>query len=139
MKYLDPLPVECPHCRETREYSVEDLRNFRAICPVCNYDLTSVGKKMRETEAYWAYVMLDLVDFILKLESKLPIQYEDKEVENLKTLDEVFRLTLTKLPANFNANELKQIIFETASEAGNYSVSQLNWEMNLREVLERVE
>jgi hypothetical protein len=139
MRYIDPSPVECPNCGETREYPIEDLRNSRATCLVCHHDFSSIGREMREREAYWAYILIDLVGFIIDLQDRLNpnIEYEDKEVENLKTLDDIFRLTLTKLPPDYNADQLKQIIFELASEAGNYTVNQLSMEMNLREVLEK--
>ena len=138
MKYLDPMLVECPHCGETREYSVDDLRHFRAICLVCNHGLSEIGAQMREHEAYWGHV-LDLVTFTLKLEEKLGIEYQDKEVESLKTLEQVMRLTLSKLPSDFNVDRVKQVIFETASEVGNYTASELSMGMSLREVLEKVD
>ncbi|MCL4266567.1 MAG: hypothetical protein KJ069_25455 [Anaerolineae bacterium] len=137
MKYIDPMPVKCPHCGETRKYSVEDLRCFRVSCLVCNYDLASIGKEMRENEAYWAFVLIDLVGFVLRLEDKLHIHYEDKELESLETLEEVFNLTRTKLPSNYSIKQLKRLIFETASEVGNYSVDQLGMEMSLRGILEK--
>jgi hypothetical protein len=137
MKYLDPMPVECPQCGKTREYPAADLRNFRAVCYECNYDLTSIGKEMREGEAYWAYILIDLIDFVLKLEEKLKIQYKDSEIVQLKTFDDMFHLTLSKLPPSFSADQLREIIFVAASEAGNYTASQLSLDMSLRDVLER--
>ncbi len=92
---------------------------------------------MRENEAYWAFVLIDLVGFVLRLEDKLHIHYEDKELESLETLEEVFNLTRTKLPSNYSIKQLKRLIFETASEVGNYSVDQLGMEMSLRGILEK--
>jgi uncharacterized C2H2 Zn-finger protein len=137
MKYINPMLVKCPHCGEIHKYSVEDLRHFRASCLTCNCDLTSIGKEMRENESYWAFVLIDLVGFVVRLEDKLHIHYEDKEVERLETLEEAFNLTCTKLPSDYNVKQLKQLIFETASEAGNYSVDQLDMEMSLRKILEK--
>ena len=138
MKYLDPMPVKCPKCGETRQYPVDDLRNFRAVCSECNYELIPIGKMMREKETYWAYRFMEL-DFVLRLEEKLNIQYEDREAENLETLEDVFRLTLTKLPPNFGVDRLKEIIFVIASEVGKYKADQLRMEMSLRDVFEKTE
>jgi acyl carrier protein len=137
MKYIDPLPVKCPHCGEIHKYSVEDMRHFRSSCLTCNYDLASIGEEMRENEAYWAFVSIDLAGFVLRLEDKLHIHYEDKEVESLETLEEAINLTCTKLPSDYNVKQLKQLILETASEVGNYSVDQLDMKMSLRKILEK--
>ena len=137
MKYIDPASVECPNCGETREYPIEALRNFRATCLVCNYSFESIGKDMREQEAYWAYIFIDLVSYIINLEDKLNVQFEDKEVESLETFDELFRLTLKKLPPNYGNDRLKGILFEMASSVGNYEIDQLSLDMDLRDILER--
>ena len=137
MKYIDPLPVKCPSCGETCNYSVKDLLSFQADCLVCHYDLAAIGKTMREKEAELAFLFFDLGDFVLKLEDNLHLCYEDKEIENLKTVEDLFYLTQTKLPSDYNPEKLKQLILETASEGGNYSVAQLSMEMSLREILEK--
>ena len=135
MKFANPLSIECPNCGESRKYLVEDLLNSHATCLLCNYSLASIGKEVKNHSAYWKYVF-GLFVFLNDLEDRLNIQFEDREVEHLKTLEEVFNLTQEKLSAGNSDEHLKQVILETAAQAGNYTVDQLALEMDIRKVLE---
>ena len=135
MKYRDPMPVKCPHCGETREYPVKDLQNFRAICSACNHDLNAISKIMREKAAYISD-MIVVLGLLSELEEKLGVEFEDRELWNLKTLDDVYRLTLTKATPHFSEDQMKETILAVASELGKYSVQQVDLGMDLLDVLE---
>jgi hypothetical protein len=51
MKWLDPMPANCPACGGRSPVPVAALRSLRATCPDCGASLAPVGERMLAEEA----------------------------------------------------------------------------------------
>ncbi len=51
MKWLDPLPTDCPACGGRFLVPVAALRSLRAACPNCGASLAAAGERMLAEEA----------------------------------------------------------------------------------------
>jgi hypothetical protein len=51
MRWLDPMPTDCPGCGGRFPIPVAELRSLRAVCPGCGGSLGAVGERMLAEEA----------------------------------------------------------------------------------------
>src|SRR5579872_896792 len=51
MRWLDPMPTDCPACGGQFPVPVAELRSLRAACPGCGGSLAATGERMIAEEA----------------------------------------------------------------------------------------
>jgi hypothetical protein len=51
MRWLDPMPTDCPACGGRFPIPVAELRSLRAACPGCGASLAASGERMIAEEA----------------------------------------------------------------------------------------
>ena len=80
MKWLDPMPIDCPGCGGRFPVPVAALRSLQATCPSCGASLTANGERMLAEESRIAR-QVDLILVAIDLEDQTGINLTDAELE----------------------------------------------------------
>lgn len=85
MKWLDPMPTDCPGCGSRFPIAVAALRSLRATCPGCGASLADAGKTMLTEEGRIGR-QIDLILVAIDLEEHAGLVLTDAEVEAAQSL-----------------------------------------------------
>lgn len=70
--YLDPLPLNCPHCAAHVELRTDDLLDLTARCPACGKSLDSIGRRMGRSGDDWT-TFVTWIEVLMEVEELLGI------------------------------------------------------------------
>jgi hypothetical protein len=118
MKWLDPMPTDCPACGGRFPIPVAALRSLQAACPTCGASLAAVGERMLAEEArFRREVDPFLVAFDLDEEAGLGIP--DSELDSVRSLDDLARAVACRLPpAADREARAAELVAEAARRSG---------------------
>ena len=85
MKWLDPMPTDCPECGGRFPVPVAALRSLRATCPSCGVSLAMAGERMLAEEGRIG-LQIDLLLVAIDLEEHAGLILTDAEVEAAQSL-----------------------------------------------------
>ena len=86
MRWLDPMPTDCPSCGGQFPISVADLRALRAVCPGCGGSLAAKGERMLAEEARIGGE-IDLFNVAYELSE--PYDLQDDVLLGSRTLEDI--------------------------------------------------
>jgi hypothetical protein len=112
MRWLDPMPTDCPACGGQSPISVVALRSLRAACPRCGASLAAKGERMLAEEArIGGEVELFMVGYELSEQYGL----RDDELVTFRTLGDLARAVAGCLdPAADREARAAEIVAEVA-------------------------
>jgi hypothetical protein len=125
MKFVDPLPIDCPACETRSEQRIGEFFALRACCPHCGHSFEAVGRWIRETadenHKFWTWA-----EIVVSIEDKLGITTNDTEIcERLRTvtLRDIVRFIQQYLP---QTTDVDQVAIQNVLEAARELVARSN-------------
>lgn len=118
MKWLDPMPTDCPDCGGRFSIPVAALRSLQAACPGCGASLAAIGERMLAEEArFRREVDPFIVGFELTEQAGLAIP--DSELDATRSLDDLVRAVANHLPpAADREARAAELVAEAARRSG---------------------
>ena len=96
IKWVNPMPTNCPACGKRFPIPVASLKSLRATCPGCAASLAAVGEDMLAEEArFRREVGLFEVAFELAEQGAIT----DSEVDAARSLEDLARFVAARLPS----------------------------------------
>ena len=135
MTYLDPLPITCPACGSSGEYSVRDLVALQARCLHCHQSLDVIGQKMRAQGSEWA-IFFGKVWTTAGLEKELGIEVSDTELDNAQTGLELIHLIEQKVYDAKQRMDLVERVRSAIESTRGIETSQQDLNLRFQELFE---
>ena len=112
MKWLDPMPTNCPACGGRFRIPVADLRSLRAACPGCGASLAAAGEWMLAEEARFGGE-IDL--FVVGYELSEQYGLADDDLFAARSLSDLARSVAERLdPAADRQERAAEVVADTA-------------------------
>jgi hypothetical protein len=112
MKWLDPMPTDCPACGGRSPVPVAELRSLRATCPGCGASLAAAGERMLAEEVRIGGEV-DL--FLVGNELRKQFDLQDDVLLGSRSLEELARAVAVHLdPAGDREARATELVAQTA-------------------------
>ena len=117
MKWLDPMPIDCPVCGGRFPVPAADLRSLRAACPGCGASLAPAGERMLAEEDRICR-QIDLLLVAIDLEEHAGLVLTDAELDAARSLGELAGAVAGRLhPAADREARAAELVTEAARRA----------------------
>jgi hypothetical protein len=97
MKWLDPMPTDCPACGSRFPVPVAELRSLRAACPGCGASFAATGERILAEEARF-HREVDPFLVAFDLDERAGLGIPDDELDATKSLNDLVRTVTSRLP-----------------------------------------
>lgn len=96
MKFIDPMPYDCPVCGHEASKTVQELISEKAVCDACSASLGAIGRQMNElidkNSAFYYVIML-----VMRIETNLGIEVPDEAIEKVRPWGQMRWLTVREI------------------------------------------
>ena len=101
MKWMDPMPIDCPACGNQFPIPVEDLRSLSATCPNCGASFKEIGERMLASENQ-TNQLLDLFLIVKDLEEHDGPVLSNSELDSVNSLEELVCAVANHFPPDLD-------------------------------------
>ncbi|WP_271765972.1 hypothetical protein [Aquimarina algiphila] len=104
MKFIDPMPVTCESCNHEGKYKTDLLLAYKAKCAKCGNDLDYASDQMNETIDF-SNETNEIIRVILGIEAYFNREYKGREVEEIKSMQDLLSVTINEFRNPENGDE----------------------------------
>jgi hypothetical protein len=118
MKWLDPMPTDCPACGDRFSIPVDALRSLQAVCPGCGASLAATGESMLSVEARFKREVGPILVGV-EVEERTGMRIPDSVFDAEPSLNVLVRAVADRLPpAADREAKAAELVVEAARRSG---------------------